>query len=142
VALVANVAALTGATFSGEVVMADQLLTKPLLKDFGIELYAISGTSGAQTVDRENGNVQTITATGTITFTFSNWTATGDYSEVLLIVTNGSNLGATDLDGINWFLTDGTTSTTFADTGITLGTYNELLISTKDAGTTKYGWVS
>jgi hypothetical protein len=108
----------------------------------GATVYENPGTSGAVTFDLDNGNVQAITVTGSCTFTYSNWNASGDYSALLLLITDGVNLGATDFDGINWFLTDGTTSTTFADLGFTFGSYNEVEITTIDAGTTKYGWVS
>lgn len=111
-------------------------------KDTSTDVYAISGTSGAITVDHENGHIQTITVTGSVTFTFSNWPSSGQEGWVKLKVTNGSNFGSSDLDGTNWWLTDGTTSTTFSDTGITLGSYNELLIYTTDGGSTRYGYVS
>jgi hypothetical protein len=126
---------------SGTLNGADNTLTRAALKDTSATVYAISGTSGAITVDHENGHVQTLTATGSCTFTFSNWPPTGTRGWVALVVTNGSNLGAADLDGTNWYLTDGTTTTTFADLGITLGTRNELLIYTDNAST-RYGYVS
>jgi hypothetical protein len=106
-------------------------------------VFPIVGTSGAITVDLVKGPYQTLTVTAGITFTFSGWAAVG-YSSVNIMLTDGDNLGATDLDGINWKLSDSSTTTTWADVvddGVELTTSAELLIWSIDGGTTKYGAV-
>jgi hypothetical protein len=133
VALVANVAALTGATFSGEVVMADQLLTKPLLKDFGIEVNAHGATGATETLDIENGNYHTATVDEATTLTFSNPTATGDACIFYLELTNGGAFVVTWPAAVAW---DVATAPTLQASGVDV-----LAFVTTDAGTTYRGFI-
>ncbi len=52
-----------GGTMSGVLVMADQIVQKPVLKDIG-ETTVANGTSGStDTIDLEDGNVHNVTLT-------------------------------------------------------------------------------
>ena len=66
-----------GGTMSGETIFADQLVTRPEIKDYS-ETYNASSGTGTVDLDLETGNVFQHTASGgNVTFTFSNPPATG-----------------------------------------------------------------
>ncbi len=122
-----------------DILGAGNVASRLAFKDTAQVVYAMGAVSGPVTVDLANGNVQSLTATGQTTFTFSNWPAAGRWGIVLLLIADGANLGSSDLDGINWFLGDGLTSTVFLDMGVRLSDYNEVSIWTTDGGATHYG---
>lgn len=75
-----------GGTMTGEVNFADQLATRPILKDYA-ETAAEDTDSGAtHTIDITTGNVHDVTLTANCTFTFSNPIATGDCTSFTLIL--------------------------------------------------------
>jgi hypothetical protein len=115
---------------------ADQLVTKPMLKDYS-ELTAANAASGTSaTIDLENGNVHTVTMTGNCTFTFSNPIASDDCSSFTLILTQdgtGSRT-ATWPASVDWPGGTAPTLTTTATTGRDM-----LMFVTVDAGTTWLG---
>ena len=68
---------LAGGTMSGETNFADQLATRPLIKDYA-ESYNASSGNGSTTLDLSTGNVFQHTASGgNVTFVFSNPPASG-----------------------------------------------------------------
>lgn len=75
-----------GGTMSGELNFADQLATRPILKDYGEEVATNATATGAVTLDLTLGNVSDVTLTGNTTFTFSNPTASGDACSFTLIL--------------------------------------------------------
>jgi len=81
---------LAGGTMSGEIVMADQLLTRPEIKDYSETKI---GVAAAATVDLDmtSANVFTVTADQNTTFTFSNPPATGKSGSFTLIWTQDSS---------------------------------------------------
>ena len=60
---------LAGGTMSGEQIFADQLATRPIIKDYAETVYTGGNTSTSVTLAETNGNVQTFTMTGNCTFT-------------------------------------------------------------------------
>jgi hypothetical protein len=96
--------------------------------------------SGTVTFSASVDGKQKLTVTGTLTLAFDSWAATGHYSEVEIELVNGGSATVTHAT-VNWAVGDGTTSTTFADTGITLATSgtNHLIVWTTDGGSTLYG---
>jgi hypothetical protein len=131
-----NVALVTGATFSGELVMADQLLTRPLLKDYGETLNAIGSIGGgSQDIDLALGNVVSGTVdTAETTFTFSNPPASGRAGSFTLFLTNGGSQTVNWPGAVNWA---GGTAPTLTAAGIDILTF-----ATLDAGTTWYGFAA
>jgi len=79
-----------GGTMSGGIVMADQLLTRPEIKDYSETKI---GVAAAATVDLDmtSGNVFTVTADQNTTFTFSNPSPTGKSCSFTLIWTQDSS---------------------------------------------------
>jgi hypothetical protein len=134
-------AALAGATFTGALVLSDQLVSRAMLKDTGYT-YFNSGTTSA--LDYTNGSHQrwAPTAATSPTLSVTNWPPTGNLGELLI---EGVNLGGATITWptINWVKSDGTTTTTFASNGVTLQTtgIDFILLWTRDAGTTIYGKV-
>lgn len=76
-----------------------------------------------------------LTVGGALTIVFSNWPASGNYGEVELELVNGGAFAVT-LPTTNWIIGDGTTSTTFADTNVTLASSgsNTFMWWSDDAG--------
>jgi hypothetical protein len=132
--------ALSGGTMTGALAMTDQILSRAMFKDVGYTYYN-SGTTNA--LDYVNGSHQRWTPnTGAQTLSITNWSPTGNLSELLI---EGVNLGAATITfpTINWIKSDGTTTTTFSSNGVTLQTSGTdwLVLWTRDAGTTIYGKV-
>ena len=136
--LPSNVLPLSGGTMSGVLVMADQIVQKPVLKDIG-ETTVANATSGAtDTIDLEDGNVHNVTLTANCTFTFSNPPASGTSGTFTLFL-NQDGTGsrtATWPGSVKWAGgTAPTLTTTASRTDI-------LVFTTIDAGTIWYGAVS
>jgi hypothetical protein len=130
----------TGTAISANVTGNDSLLTRVMLQDTGWD-YHDSGTTNA--LDYVNGSVQRWAPnTGAQTLTISNWPPSGALGELLI---QGVNLGAATITWptINWIKTDGTTTTTFSQNGVTLQTSGTdwVVLWTRDAGTTIFGKV-
>ena len=88
-----GLATLGANTFGGEQNLADNLLTRPVLKDYGETVNDIGSTGGGtQDIDLELGNVVSATVdTSANTLTFSNWPATGKHGSVTLEIFQGGS---------------------------------------------------
>ena len=78
---------LAGGTMSGETIFADQLVTRPTIKDYAETVYAGGNTGTSQTLDETNGNVQTWTMNGNCTFTMPSGSGLQAGSSLTLILT-------------------------------------------------------
>ena len=114
--------------------MGDNLLTRPLVKDYAMEVYAHGSISTATTIDLENGNVHTATIGGNLTLTFSNPIASGDATSFVLELTNGGAYTLTFPASVDW---EGGTAPTLTAAGIDI-----LVFYTRDGGTIWHGIVS
>ena len=73
----------------------DQIVSRAALKDTAEIVYAHgSVSSGTLTLNHENGNFQTATITGNVTFAFSNFPITGRLGRIVLLATVGSSVTA------------------------------------------------
>ena len=81
---------LAGGTMSGETIFADQLVTRPTIKDYAETKTALSAAATVD-IDLEDGNVFTLTADQNTTFTFSNPSPTGKSCSFTLIWTQDSS---------------------------------------------------
>jgi len=116
--------ALAGGTMSGETIFADQLATRPLMKDYAETVHTGGSTSTAVTLDETNGNVQTFTMTGNCTFTMPSGSGLQPGSSLTLILTqdgSGSRTGA--FTSVKWAGGSAPTLTTTATTGIDILTF-------------------
>ena len=127
-----------GGTMSGVLVMADQIVQKPVLKDIGETTVANATSGSTDTIDLEDGNVHNVTLTANCTFTFSNPPASGTSGTFTLFL-NQDGTGsrtATWPGSVKWAGgTAPTLTTTASRTDI-------LVFTTIDAGTIWYGAVS
>ena len=130
----AGILGLAGGTLTGEVNFADNLLTRPLVKDYAMEVNALGNITTTATIDLENGNVHTATVTGTVTLTFSNPIASGDATSFVLELTNGGSSTVTFPAAVDW---EGGTAPTLTAAGVDI-----LVFYTRDGGTTWHGIAS
>ena len=121
-------------TFAAEANLQDNLLTRPLVKDYAMEVYAHGSITTATTIDLENGNVHTATIGGNLTLTFSNPIASGDATSFVLELTNGGAFTLTFPAAVDW---EGGTAPTLTAAGVDI-----LVFYTRDGGTTWHGIVS
>ena len=116
--------ALSGGTMSGETIFADQLATRPVVKDYAETVYAGGNTSTAVTLDETDGNVQTFTMTGNCTFTMPSGAGLQAGTSLTLILTQdgtGSRTGA--FTDVKWAGGSAPTLTTTATTGVDILTF-------------------
>jgi len=116
-----------GGTMSGLVNMADQILQRTVLKDYGETKVAMA----AHAVDLTLGNVQTYTLSGSQTVTFTNPPASGTAGSFTMIVTNGGSATLTWPTSIDW---PAATAPTLTASGVDI-----LFFTTCDGGTIWYG---
>lgn len=82
--------ALAGGTMTGELNLADNLLTRAYIKDYALVQAANAAATGSVDVDLVNGNEHHLTLTGNITtLTISNWPATGRRGKLTLYLKQG-----------------------------------------------------
>ena len=132
--------ALSGGTMSGETIFADQLATRPVVKDYAETVYAGGNTSTAVTLDETNGNVQTFTMTGNCTFTMPSGAGLQAGTSLTLILTQdgtGSRTGA--FTSVKWAGGTAPTLTTTATTGVDIITFYTF---NGGASPTWYGFLS
>ena len=106
---------------------ADNVLQRPVLKDYGETKVAMS----AHDVDLELGNVFTYTLSGGQTVTFTNPPASGTAGSFTMIVTNGGSATLTWPTSVDW---PAATAPTLTASGVDV-----LFFTTIDGGTTWYG---
>jgi len=116
-----------GGIMSGLVNMADQIVQRPVLKDYGETKVAMA----AHNVDLTLGNVQTYTLSGGQTVTFSNPPASGTAGSFTLIVTNGGSAALTWPTSVDW---PAATAPALTASGVDL-----IFFTTIDGGTIWYG---
>ena len=125
---------LAGATLSGAVDGGAQVISNPVVKDYGETVNIIGGTGGGtQDIDITAGNVVTATVdTSTNTFTFSNPSVSGVSCSFTLILTNGGSQTVVWPATVDWAAA---TAPTLTAAGVDV-----LAFMTVDAGATWYGF--
>ena len=125
---------LAGATISGAVDGGAQVISNPVVKDYGETVNVIGATGGGtQDIDLEDGNVVTATVTASAnTFTFSNPSTSGVSCSFTLILTNGGSQTVNWPGSVDW---PAATAPTLTTSGVDVLTF-----TTVDAGTTWYGF--
>ncbi len=129
---------IAGATLSGAVVGADQIMSAVTHKDYAETCAENAASGAAATIDLNNGNVHHVQLTANCTFTFSNPVATGDSSSFTLILEQdgtGSRT-ATWPASVKWAAATAPTLTTTADK------FDVLAFTTVDGGNRWFGFVA
>lgn len=124
----------TGTVTTAAISMADNLLTRPVLKDYAIEGSAIGNTGATRTLDLNDANFFSATLDQACTFTFSDPPASGDFGCFVLELTNGGAFAITWPAAVDW--PDGTAPT------LTASGVDQLVFTTRNAGTTWFGFVA
>ncbi len=127
---------LAGATLSGAVDGGAQVISNPVVKDYGETVNVIGATGGGtQDIDITAGNVVTATVTASAnTFTFSNPSTSGVSCSFTLILTNGGSQTVNWPGSVDWA---GGAAPTLTTSGVDV-----LAFTTVDAGTTWYGFAA
>jgi hypothetical protein len=127
---------LAGGTMSGELAMADELVSEPEILDYSETVNAIgSAGGGTQDIDLTAGNVVSVTVdTSETTFTFSNPSASGKACSFTLILTNGGSQTVNWPASVDWA---GGTAPELTTSGVDILTF-----VTVDAGTIWYGFAA
>ena len=127
---ITSVGTLTGLTMGGELAAVDQVISRPVMKDYAETKVAM----GANAVDLSLGNVQTYTLSGNQTLTFTNPPASGSAGSFTLIVTNGGSATLTWPTSVDWA---GGTAPTLTSSGVDVLTF-----LTVDGGSIWYGFAA
>jgi hypothetical protein len=125
---------LTGVTLAGEAACADNLVTRATLKDYAIEGSAIGNAGATRTFDLSVANFFSVTIDQATTFTFTNPPASGDFGAFVMEITNGSAFLITFPASVDW---PGGTAPTLTASG-----KDQLVFTTRDGGTTYFGFVA
>jgi hypothetical protein len=125
---------LTGVTLAGEAACADNLVTRATLKDYAVEGSAIGATGSTQTFDLSVANFFSATLDEACTFTFSNPPASGDFGCFVLELTNGGAFAITYPASVDFV---GGVAPTLTASGV-----DQLVFTTRDGGTTYFGFVA
>jgi hypothetical protein len=125
---------LTGVTLAGEAACADNLVTRATLKDYAIEGSAIGNAGASRTFDLAVANFFSVTLDQASTFTFSNPPGSGDFGAFVMEITNGGAFVITFPASVDW---PGGTAPTLTASGV-----DQLVFTTRDAGTTWFGFVA
>ena len=131
-----TIASLGASTASGTLSMADNIVSRPEIKDYSESVNAIGATGGGtQDIDLTAGNVVSATVdTSTNTFTFSNPSATGKSCSFTLVLTNGGSQTVNWPGTVDWAAA---TAPTLTASGVDVLTF-----TTVDGGTIWYGFAA
>jgi hypothetical protein len=121
-------------TLSGTLSAADQIIDRAVLEDYAIQGLAIGATGATATIDMEVANFFSATIDEACTFTFSNPPASGDFGAFVLELTNGGAFTVTYPASVDF---PGGTAPTLTAAGV-----DQLVFTTRDGGTTYFGFVA
>jgi len=127
-----------GGTMSGELNLADQLLTRPTIKDYAEEVATDTSSGAAHTIDLTTGNVHDVTLTANCTFTFSNPPASGDAGSFTLILRQDG----TGSRAVTWPASVDWPAATAPKLTATASAVDILTFVTLDGGTTWFGMLA
>jgi hypothetical protein len=121
-------------TLGGAVTGGDQTITAVNLKDYGEITNALGSAGGSRTIDLTTGNSFTATiTTGTVTWTFSNPTASDELCSFILFLTNGGSQTVNWPGSVDW---EGGSAPSLTSSGVDV-----IAFSTIDGGTIWHGFV-
>lgn len=129
---------LAATTMSGQLSVADNIIERPVLKDYGETKSTNSSSGTAATLDLENGNSFEVTLTDNCTFTFSNPPASGTSGSFTLILRQDATGSRTVTwpTSVDWA---GGTAPTISSAASSVDVYTFLTV---DGGTTWFGFTA
>lgn len=123
-------------TWSANILMADNVIERPEIKDFSLTHNAITSTSNAMTVDCSTGNSFYHLLTENTTITLSNPSPTGKLCQIVIRIKQDGGGGAYTVTwpaSVTWAGGSSPVVTTSNDA------VDKFTLTTDDAGTTWYG---
>ena len=105
-----------------------------MLEDYAIQGSAIGNAGATRTFDLAVANFFSVTIDQATTFTFSNPPASGDFGAFVMEITNGAAFVITFPASVDWV---GGTAPTLTASGV-----DQLVFTTRDGGTTYFGFVA
>ena len=124
----------SGTITSAAITMEDNSLTRPLFVDYAVEGSAIGNTGATRTLDLTVANFFSATLNQACTFTFSNPPASGKFGCFVLELTNGAAFNITWPASVDW---PGGSAPSLTASG-----KDQLVFTTRDAGTTWFGFLA
>ena len=121
-------------TLSGNMDASDYFIIRPTLKDYAIEGSIVGNTDATETINMQTANFFAMTVNTDCTFTFSNPPQTGDFGGFVLELTNGGAHTLTWPGSVDWV---GGTAPVLTSSGV-----DQLVFTTRDGGTTYFGFVA
>jgi len=122
-------------TLAAAIAGADQTVSRVNLKDYGEVTSALGSAGGSRTIDLEDGNNFTATVTtSTVTWTFSNPTASDELCGFTLFLTNGGSQTVNWPNTVDWA---GGSAPSLTSSGLDI-----LVFITTDGGTIWHGMVA
>jgi hypothetical protein len=129
-----NVNVSNASTFNAAVNFTDNDVQRPKLLDYAIKGSALGNTGTAATVNFESANFFSATSTAATTWAFTNPVASGDFCGFVLELTNGGAYTQAWPASVDW---PGGTAPTLTASG-----KDQLVFTTRDAGTTYFGFAA
>ena len=129
-----NVNVSNASTFNAAVNFTDNNVQRPKLLDYAIKGSALGNTGTAATVNFESANFFSATSTAATTWAFTNPVASGDFCGFVLELTNGGAYTQAWPAAVDW---PGGTAPTLTASG-----KDQLVFTTRDAGTTYFGFAA
>jgi hypothetical protein len=126
--------------YSGDVNANGYIQYNTRFRDTAEVLQAIGTVSTDTSINIEDGNIASLTIGADLTLSVTNWAPTGNYSELLLVMTNAGAYTLT-WPTVNWLKADGSFTTTFSEQDAQLQSsgIDFVFLWTIDSGTTIYG---
>jgi hypothetical protein len=122
-----------GGTMTGDIVGGDTTISAVNLKDYGETTNALGSAGGSRTINLTLGNSVTATvSSSTVTWTFSNPTASDEGCGFTLVLTNGGSQTVNWPGSVDWA---GGSAPSLTSSGVDV-----LAFWTVNAGTTWYGF--
>ena len=124
-----------GITLGAELAGADNTVSRVNLKDYGEITQALGSSGGSRTIDISAGNsVSATVSSSTVTWTFSNPTASDELCGFTLVLTNGGSQTVNWPASVDWA---GGTAPTLTASGVDI-----LVFITQDGGTNFHGFAA
>ena len=101
---IVNVIAFTASAnvAAGNVNLADGTLSRPKIIDYALTHNAYGNAEGTANINIESGNYVSVTATGPVTWVFSNPPASPNAGGLIIELTNGGNFTQTWPNSVAW----------------------------------------
>ena len=99
---ITSVGTLTGLTMGGELAAVDQVISRPIIKDYSETVHAGGNTGATVTLDETDGNVQSWTLNASCTFTMPSGSGLKPGTSMTLILTQDGSSRTGTFTNVKW----------------------------------------